>query len=54
MVVKYRRGIWPDMNYRIGLVLYNVGYVVARKTTNSMLVDDPSAFVIVLVIVVYW
>jgi len=54
MVVKHRHGIWSAINYRPGMVLYNVGYAVARKTANSVLVDDPSASIIVLVVIVYW
>jgi len=37
MVIKYRRGVWSAVKYRIGLVLYNVGYAMARKTANSVL-----------------
>jgi len=51
MIVKYGHGVWAAINYRICFILYNVCYAVARKTANSVLVDEPGCSVIVLVLV---
>jgi len=54
VIVKYRHGVWAAINYWICLILYNVGYAVARKTTNSVLVDEPCRPVIVLIVIVVY
>jgi len=52
VIVKCGHGLWTTINYWICLILYNVGYAVARKTANSMLVDEPDRSVIVLIVIV--
>jgi len=49
VIVKYRHGFWNAINYRICFALYNVCYAVARKTANSVLVDEPGRSLIVIV-----
>jgi len=50
VIVKYKHGVWPAINYTICFILYNVGYAVARKTANSVLVDKSGRTVIVIVV----
>jgi len=45
-------GVGPGINYWVCLILYNVGYAVAFKTANSVLVDEPGRSVIVLIVIV--
>jgi len=52
VIIKYGYGVWAAIYHRVGLILYNVCYAVACKTANSMLVDEPGRFVIVIVVVV--
>jgi len=51
VIVKYGHEVWAAINYWICLILYNVGYAVARKTANSVFVDEPVALFIVIVVV---
>jgi len=50
VIVKYGHGVWAAIYYRICFILYNVGYAVARKTANSVLVDKSGRTVIVIVV----
>jgi len=54
VIVKYGHGVWATINYWISLILYNVGYAVARKTANSVLVAGPGRSVIVLIVIVVY
>jgi len=50
VIVKYAHGVGPAINYWVRFILYNVGYAVARKTANSVFVDESSRSVIVIVV----
>jgi len=50
MIVKYGHGVWAAINYGVCWILCNVGYAVARKTANSVLVDESGRSVIVIVV----
>jgi len=50
----YRHGIWSAIHCWIGLVFANVGYAVARKTANLVLMDNSDPSILVVVTVVYW
>jgi len=49
---------WGLARYkRVSLIRYNVGYAVARKTANSVLVDNPGPSIrvgLLVVVIVYW
>jgi len=50
VIVKYGHRVGAAINYRVCFILYNVGYAVARKTTNSVFVDESGCSVIVIVV----